>query len=166
PVPAMVTITGSGLEDRDESLPSVLKGYVPFRQIADTLGRRGIAVLRMDDRGFGASTGDPKVATSADFADDIRAGLAYLRTRTDIDAHRLGLIGHSEGGMIAPMIAATDTALRGIVLLAGPSISGRAILRYQNQQAIARNTALSPAKRDSLLERAMLRVDSLGTTLP
>ena len=98
PVAAIVTITGSGPEDRDEALPGV-DGYRPFRQFADSLGRRGIAVLRMDDRGYGESTGKHKGATSADFADDIRAGLAYLRTRPEIDAKRLGLLGHSEGGL-------------------------------------------------------------------
>ncbi|MGH7718668.1 MAG: serine aminopeptidase domain-containing protein, partial [Gemmatimonadaceae bacterium] len=84
-VPAVVTITGSGAQDRDESLGSP-PGYRPFRQLADSLGRRGIAVLRMDDRGHGASTGNHRAATSADFAEDIRAGLAYLRTRPEIDA--------------------------------------------------------------------------------
>src|SRR5438105_4470277 len=115
--PAIVTITGSGTEERDESLPGV-KGYRPFRQIADTLGRRGIAVLRLDDRGAGGSDAGPHGATSADFADDVRAGLAYLRTRRDIDGDRLALVGHSEGGMIAPMVAATDPKLRAIVLMA------------------------------------------------
>ena len=104
--PAVITITGSGTEERDESIPGVT-GYRPFRDIADTLGRRGIAVLRLDDRGAGGSDLGPRGATSADFADDVRAGLAYLRTRPDIDGDRLALVGHSEGGMIAPMVAAS-----------------------------------------------------------
>ncbi|MEO8450129.1 MAG: alpha/beta hydrolase [Gemmatimonadota bacterium] len=112
-VPAVVMITGSGPEDRDSGTPA-LPGWKPFRQIADTLGRRGIAVLRLDDRGVGGSDLGSMSATSADFADDIRAALAYLRTRGDIDGSKLGLIGHSEGGMIAPMVAATDSSLRGI----------------------------------------------------
>ncbi|MDQ6830224.1 MAG: alpha/beta fold hydrolase [Gemmatimonadota bacterium] len=134
-VPAVVMITGSGPEDRDEGTPA-LPGWRPFRQIADTLGRRGIAVLRLDDRGVGGSEMGPLTATSADFADDIRAGLAYLRMRPDIDASKLGLIGHSEGGMIAPMVAATDTTLRGIVLIAGPSRNGRTISDAQVRAAV------------------------------
>ena len=131
----MVTITGSGPEDRDEAIPPV-KGYRPFREVADALGRRGIAVLRMDDRGFGESEGVFTTATSQDFADDIRAGLAFLRGRSDIDGKRLALLGHSEGGLIAPMVAATDPGLKGIVLLAGPGYTGRKILEYQNRFSI------------------------------
>jgi hypothetical protein len=108
-----------------------IDGYRPFWQVADTLARRGIATLRLDDRGINGSSAGPMNATSADFANDIRAGLAYLRTRPEIDGARLGLVGHSEGGMIAPMIAATDPSLRGIVLLAGPAQTGREILIYQ-----------------------------------
>lgn len=134
-VPAVVMITGSGPEDRDEATPA-LPGWRPFRQIADTLGRRGIAVLRLDDRGVGGSELGSMGATSADFAADIRAGLDYLRTRADIDASKLGLIGHSEGGMIAPMVAATDPSLRGIVLIAGPSRNGRAISDAQVRAAV------------------------------
>src|SRR6185437_11369669 len=119
-VPAVLMITGSGLEDRDETVPGV-SGYRSFRQIADTLSRRGIAVLRMDDRSFGESGGDAASATTADFANDIRAALAYLKARPDIDDRHLFLIGHSEGGEIAPMIAATDPSLAGILTLAGPA---------------------------------------------
>jgi uncharacterized protein len=89
PVPAVVLITGSGSQDRDEAIPMV-RGYRPFRDIADTLSRRGIAVLRLDDRGFGASTGDASTATSADYADDVRAALAWLRARDDIDGAASG----------------------------------------------------------------------------
>jgi uncharacterized protein len=153
-VPAVVTITGSGPEDRDESLPNV-PGYAIFRQVADTLGRRGIAVLRFDDRGFGQSTGDFAAATSADFADDVRAALAFLRSRPGIDGHRLAVLGHSEGGLIAPMVAATDASLRGIVLLAGPSMTGREILRYQAREGIDQDTTIPPARRDSALNAAM-----------
>ena len=165
PVPAVVTITGSGPEDRDEAIPPV-KGYRPFRQVADTLGRHGIAVLRLDDRGYGASTGSSATATTADFADDIRAALAYLRTRADIDPTRLALVGHSEGGMIAPMVAASDPALRGIVLLAGTAHTGRTILRYQLRQGIVRDPALSATQRDSALRTVDAMIDSLGRAQP
>ena len=165
PVPAVVTISGSGPEDRDEAIPPV-KGYRPFRQVADTLGRHGIAVLRVDDRGYGASTGSSATATTADFADDIRAALAYLRTRADIDPTRLALVGHSEGGMIAPMVAASDPALRGIVLLAGTAHTGRTILRYQLRQGIVRAPALSATQRDSALRTVDAMIDSLGRAQP
>jgi dienelactone hydrolase len=160
-VPAVVTITGSGGQDRDEYIPFV-KGYRPFRQIADSLGRRGIAVLRMDDRGVGASGGQAAGSTSADFADDIRAGLAFLRGRSEIDGSRLGLVGHSEGGMIAPMVAATDSELKGIVLLAGPSRPGRGILEFQIRNNFRRDTTRSIAARDSMISRVPAMVDSMG----
>jgi uncharacterized protein len=166
--PAVVTITGSGTEERDESLPGV-NGYRPFREIADTLGRRGIAVLRLDDRGAGGSDVGPMGAngpTSADFADDIRAGLAYLRTRHDIDGARLGLVGHSEGGMIAPMIAATDPKLRAIVLLAGPARTGRTILQFQQEYAVDSMYHLTGARRDSALRDMASKLDSADKMVP
>jgi alpha-beta hydrolase superfamily lysophospholipase len=140
-MPAAVMITGSGPQDRDEATPAI-PGWRPFREIADALGRRGIAVLRMDDRGVGGSERGPAGATSADFADDIRAALSYLRSRDDIETSRLALIGHSEGGMIAPIIAATDLALHAIVLIAGPSRTGRAVSDQQVRAAfVARGLA-------------------------
>ena len=147
PVPAIVTITGSGQEDRDEYIP-VAGGYRPFRQVADTLGRRGIAVLRLDDRMVGASGG--ALGTTADYADDIRAGLAYLRTRKEIDATRLGLVGHSEGGIIAPMVAATDASLKGIVLLAGPAYRGDTIIRFQLRNNVNHDAAVPASAKDSV----------------
>jgi len=165
PVPAVVTITGSGPQDRDESIPLV-KGYRPMRQVADTLGRHGIAVLRFDDRGTGASTGDHATATSADFADDVRAVLAYLRLRPEVDPARLGLVGHSEGGLIAPMVAATDLALRAVVLMAGPAQTGRQILRYQLRAGIERSPTLTATQRDSARRGVDATIDSLGRAQP
>jgi uncharacterized protein len=165
PVPAIVTITGSGPEERDEAIPMV-KGYRPFRQIADTLARRGIAVLRMDDRGFGGSGGNGMTATSADFAEDIESGLAYLRTRPEIDPRRLGLIGHSEGGMIAPMVAVRDTGVRAIVLMAGPSRIGRDILAYQIRNNARNDTSLTPARRDSMVAVQQRMADSAAAAQP
>jgi len=164
-VPAVVTITGSGSQDRDEYLP-IVKGFRPFRQIADSLGRRGIAVLRMDDRGNGGSGGDPVTSTSADFADDIRAGLAFLRTRSEIDGARLGLVGHSEGGLIAPMVAATDADLKGIALLAGPSRPGRGILEFQLRNNFRNDTSQSVAARDSMIAKVPAIVDSMAKASP
>lgn len=161
--PAVVMITGSGPEERDESLPGV-SGYRPFRQIADTLSRRGIAVLRLDDRGVGGSDAGPRNPTTADFADDIRAALAYLRTRGDVDARRLGLVGHSEGGMIAPMVAATDPRLKAIVLLAGPAENGRQILAYQQRYMIEHTSGIAPGRRDSALAATARGLDSAAAT--
>jgi dienelactone hydrolase len=149
-VPAVVTITGSGAEDRDERIP-IVRGYRPFWQIADTLARRGIATLRLDDRGVNGSSPGPDSATSADYADDIRAALGWLRARKGIDGRRLALVGHSEGGLIAPMVAATDASLRGIVLMAGPAYTGRRILEYQLRSAVEGAPAFTPAERDSAL---------------
>ena len=165
PVPAVVTITGSGQEDRDEAI-SLFKGYRPFREFADSLARRGIAVLRMDDRGFGGSGGNGATATSANFAKDIQAGLAWLRTRPEIDRTRLGLIGHSEGGLIAPMVANDEPSLTAIVLLAGPAYTGRQILNFQLGNSIKNDTSLKPATRDSALRAVAPRVDSMTAANP
>ena len=127
PFPAVVLITGSGPQDRDEALLE----HKPFLVLADHLTRKGIAVLRADDRGVGKSGGDFTKATSADFATDAEAGLAFLKTRPEIDARRLGLIGHSEGGMIAPMIAARNREVAFIVLMAGTGVSGAEVLPAQ-----------------------------------
>lgn len=163
--PAVITITGSGAQDRDQALP-ILPGYRPFREIADTLSRRGIAVLRLDDRGFGESTGTFATATSADLAEDIRAALAYLRSRSDIDEARLGLVGHSEGGLIAPQVAATDTSLAAIVLIAGPARTGREIIDYQQRSAIASSPALTEAERDSAYQAAQQQLEQTAATSP
>jgi uncharacterized protein len=153
PLPAVVTITGSGQQDRDEFIPFA-GGIRLFRQVADTLSRRGIAVLRLDDRGIGTSGGDVRTATSADFADDIRAAIAYLRTRPDVDGARIAVVGHSEGGAIAPMIAATDPKLKAMVVMAGPGEPAIEISMAQNKYIVDRDTSLTPAKRDSILRAA------------
>ena len=162
-VPGVVTITGSGAQERDESIPGV-KGYRPFREIADTLARRGIAVLRLDDRGAGASDAGPAGATSADFANDVRAALAYLRTRSEIDGDHLALVGHSEGGMIAPMVAATEPRVRAIVLLAGPSWSGRKILSYQQRYAADSMLRVTGRAKDSALAAMSKSLDSVAAS--
>jgi dipeptidyl aminopeptidase/acylaminoacyl peptidase len=130
------------------------------------LGRTGIAVLRMDDRGFGGSGGDAATATSRDLAEDIEAGLAWLRDRPDIDAGRLGLLGHSEGGLIGPMIAAEDTALRVLVILAGPSRTGREIIAFQQRYAIEHSPLIRPEARDSALAEARATLDSMAARQP
>jgi fermentation-respiration switch protein FrsA (DUF1100 family) len=133
PFPAVVMITGSGPQDRDESL----MGHRPFLVIADQLTRNGIAVLRVDDRGTGKSTGTFGTATTADFAADTMACLRFLKARSDIDAKRMGLIGHSEGGIIAPMVAAENDDVAFIVMLAGTAVPGSEVL-FEQQRLIAR----------------------------
>jgi dienelactone hydrolase len=164
PVGAIVTITGSGPQDRDEAIG--LPGFRPFRQIADALGRRGIAVLRMDDRGTGQSGGTFKGSTSADFAEDIRAGLAYLRTRPEIRAKRLGLLGHSEGAIIAPMVAEKEPDLRAIVLLAGIAQPGRTALQFQIKNGYEHDAKLTPEKRAELIAAIPARIDAMGAADP
>jgi dienelactone hydrolase len=158
-VPAVVLITGSGQQDRDERTP-FLENWRPFREIADTLSRRGMAVLRLDDRGVGGSDAGPGTATSADYADDIRAALAWLRTRPEIDSTRLGLVGHSEGAIIAPMVAAGNARVRAVVLIAGTASRGRDILTEQRRYLFSRDTTLSAGRRDSLMAQASHEADS------
>ncbi len=127
PFPAVILITGSGQQDRDESV----FGHRPFLILADCLTRRGIAVLRVDDRGVGGSKGDASQATSEDFAQDVLAGVAYLKTRKEIDPKRIGLIGHSEGGIIAPLVATRSSDVAFIVLMAGTGVPGDVIVEKQ-----------------------------------
>ena len=159
-LPAVVTITGSGQQDRDEYIP-IAGGVRLFRQIADTLSRRGIAVLRLDDRGVGGSGGDVN-GTSADFADDIRAAVRWLRSRTEIDPDRIALVGHSEGGMIAPMIAADDATLAAIALLAGPAYTGQRIIDFQLENVVRGDSSIAPSAKDSLVRLSRAQFDSLA----
>jgi alpha-beta hydrolase superfamily lysophospholipase len=163
-VPVVVTISGSGPQERDSRL-SVVKGYMPFREIADTLGRRGIAVLRYDDRGVGESGGRGALrdtATSADFADDVLSVVQYLRTRSDVDGARIALAGHSEGGLIAPLAAAKDPSIGAVVLIAGPAYNGRRILEYQNDIGIKAAPGLTTTQRDSIRARVPAALDSIA----
>ncbi len=129
PFPAAILLSGSGPHDRDESLV----GHRPFLVLADYLTRKGIAVLRFDKRGIGKSTGDYANATMDDFASDAEAALAYLITRKEIDGKKIGLIGHSEGGMIAPLVAAHSSDVAWVVLLAGPGLKGEDTLLLQSE---------------------------------
>lgn len=128
PLPAVVLVSGSGPQDRDETI----MGHRPFWVLADYLTRRGIAVLRYDDRGVGKSGGDFSTATMSDFISDALAGIAYLKTRNEIDPHKIGIIGHSEGGWIAPEIATRSRDVAFIVLMAAPGITGEELLILQN----------------------------------
>jgi len=129
PFPAVLLITGSGAQNRDEEI----LGHKPFLVLSDYLTRRGIAVLRVDDRGVGKSTGNFASATSKDFSGDALAGVEYLKTRKEVNKNEIGLIGHSEGGLIAPMVAAKSRDVAFIVLMAGPGLTGEQILLKQGE---------------------------------
>jgi hypothetical protein len=123
PYPAVVLISGSGPQDRDQTF----MGHKTFLVLADHLTKSGIAVLRFDDRGFAKSTGDFSSATSLDFASDVQAAVEFLGNHPRIDASNIGLIGHSEGGLIAPIVASQSDDIAFIALMAGPGISGNDI---------------------------------------
>jgi pimeloyl-ACP methyl ester carboxylesterase len=127
PFPAVLLISGSGSQDRD----STIAGHKPFLLIADTLTRRGIAVLRVDDRGVGGSERGLVSPTTAGLAGDTRAGVSLLAARSDIRRERIGLVGHSEGGVIAAMLAADDARVAFIVMLAGGGVRGDELLMQQ-----------------------------------
>ena len=132
PFPAAILITGSGAHNRDEELFN----FKPFQVIADFLTRRGIAVLRCDDRGIGGSTGSKMSCTTADHARDVLAGVLFLQGRAEIDSRQIGLIGHSEGGLIAPIAAARSSDIAFIVLLAGPAVTGDRLILFQMESGM------------------------------
>jgi dienelactone hydrolase len=153
PFPAVVLITGSGPQDRDESL----LGHRPFLVLSDYLTRHGIAVLRADDRGTAKSTGVFATATTADFATDTEAGITYLKTRPEVDPHKIGLIGHSEGGVIAPMIASRNKDVAFIVMMAGTGVPGDQVLVAQGEAIqVASGKNPEDAAKDATKEREML----------
>ncbi len=127
PFATALLITGSGQQDRDETI----YGHKPFAVIADYLTRKGYAVLRVDDRGMGATTGQVDQATSADFAKDAAAGIAFLKTRKEVNKQKIGLIGHSEGGLIAVMLAAADPSIDFVILLSAPGVDGEILASNQ-----------------------------------
>ena len=129
--PVVILISGSGPQNRDEEL----MGHKPFLVLSDYLTNHGIAVLRFDDRGVGESKGNFQNATTFDFATDVEAAITYLKSRNDIDKTKIGLIGHSEGGLIAPIIASRNNTVAFIVLLAGPGVNGAKILETQAKKA-------------------------------
>ena len=136
--PAVILITGSGAQNRDEEL----LGHKPFLVIADYLTKNGIAVLRFDDRGIAMSKGEFTLATTLDFATDVEAALQYLQKRKEIDQKKIGLIGHSEGGIIAPMVANKSKNISFIILLAGTGIPGDELLLLQ-QELIGKASGIS-----------------------
>lgn len=137
PFPAVLLISGSGAQDRNANV----FGFEVFRTLADYLTRNGVAVLRYDDRGVGGSTGGGSDDTSADFAEDVLAGVEMLSQRPEIDTAHIGLLGHSEGGLIAPMTANQSDEVAFVILMAGPSLPGDQILDAQLRLILAADGA-------------------------
>lgn len=133
PCAAVLLISGSGPQDRDEAI----LGHQPFLVLADYLTRRGIVVLRLDDRGVGGSTGDSQNSTTNDLAADTLAAVEFLKSCPEVDPQRIGLVGHSEGGLIAPLAASRSSDVRFIVMVAGPGVTGEEIL-YEQGDLIVR----------------------------
>jgi len=129
PFAAAILISGSGPQDRDEAV----FGHRPFLVLADHLTKQGIAVLRYDDRGVAQSTGDFSIATSADFATDANAAFTYLKSRPEIDHKAIGFVGHSEGGLIAPIAIQNNSQIAYMVMLAGPGTSSQQISKSQRR---------------------------------
>jgi fermentation-respiration switch protein FrsA (DUF1100 family) len=165
-VPAAVFVTGSGPQDRDESL----MGHRPFLVLADALARRGIASIRCDDRGFARSTGDFARATSDDFASDACAQFEWLAAVPEVDASRIGFVGHSEGALVGPLAAVSLDRAAGprpafLVMLAGPGVPGAAILKEQNA-AILRAAGASGEALDAIVRAHAAFVDAAAAGRP
>lgn len=151
PFPAVVLVSGSGPQDRDETI----SGHRPFLVLADHLARQGVAVLRYDDRGVGKSTGSLAATTTLDYVDDVKAALAALRRRPEIDPKRLGVIGHSEGSLVAALVASQDPEVAFVVLLEGPGVAGEPLL-YEQAALMARTGGATPdmiAQQKAMQER-------------
>jgi uncharacterized protein len=152
--PAVLLITGSGAQNRDEEI----MGHKPFLVIADSFTRHGIAVLRVDDRGTAESTGKFSSATTQDFATDVAAGVQFLLKRPDIDSKHIGLLGHSEGGIIAPMVAVRMPEVAFIVLLAGTGIPGDEIIEAQSYHGALVGASEDAARQTREVEHAILNI--------
>jgi len=151
PFPAAVLITGLSASNRNGGDPP----WMPLRDLADALSRRGFVVLRVDDRGVEKSTGDRASSTTFDEADDVRTEARWLRARREVDARRVALVGYSEGGLIAPMVAASDSAIAAIVTLAGPGVSGWEVARYQIEAAVNGDTSIAAADREAEIKKQL-----------
>ncbi len=154
PFPTAILISGSGPQNRN----SEIMGHKPFLVISDYLvNNLGMAVLRYDERGVGESEGNFATATSYDFASDVEAAFAYLKSRKDIDAKHIGLIGHSEGGLVAPMVAAAHEDVAFLILLAAPGLSGDLIIVQQTED-IARASGVAGEALEMMLKQQKERM--------
>lgn len=161
--PVVVLISGSGPQDRNEELA----GHKPFLVLSDYLTRNDIGVLRFDDRGAGESTGDFDSATSIDFASDVQSAVAYLQTRTDIDGKNIGLVGHSEGGIIAPMAAAENDDIAFIVLMAGTGIPGDELFALQGKLILkAAGKSDAEVERSAAVRQKMIDMTMASKEIP
>ncbi|HXW92105.1 MAG TPA: alpha/beta fold hydrolase [Terriglobales bacterium] len=158
--PAAVLITGLSPHERNQGTAP----WMPFRDIADALTRAGIAVLRVDDRGVGNSTGDKTNFTIFDKADDVRTEVTWLRIQRGIDPTRVMLVGYSEGGVIAPMVAAKDSSIAAVIILDGPGVPGMEVATYQVEQSILKNLSIPESDRDK--EFAKQLADALKDLTP
>jgi uncharacterized protein len=161
-VPALLLITGSGPQDRDEEI----LGHKPFLVIADHLTRAGYAVLRVDDRGVGGSTGDDALATYDELLGDVLEGVALLRAHPRVDPDRVGLLGHSQGGFLAPAAAArADGDVAFVILLAGPAVDGFATLLAQNERIfeLSMRTADPTVSDEAVAAAVAAQIDFLET---
>ncbi len=149
--PAAVLITGLSPHERNNGSPP----WMPLRDLADALTRAGFCVLRVDDRGVGASSGDHASSTTFDEANDVRTEVAWLRKRSGVDGQRLMLVGYSEGGLIAPMVAASDGGIAAIVTLAGPGVPGPELARYQIEAAVRGDPSVPPERRSAEVEKQL-----------
>ena len=140
PFPAVLLITGSGQQDRDETIFN----HKPFAVIADALTRDGFVVLRVDDRGVDSSTGNFATSTTADFANDVNASFDYLKTRPEVNKKKMGLLGHSEGAMIAPIVASQRSDINFIVLLAAPGVKTIDLMAEQNAAVLKSRGVTAP----------------------
>lgn len=156
--PAVVLISGNGKHNRNEEFGN----FKPFLDISNYLTKQGVAVLRYDKRGVGESTGNYDSANSFDFANDVTSAIDYLLTREEIKSNEIGLIGHSEGGLIAPIVASQSSNIAFIVSLAGPSLSGDKILLSQQKAiALAKGTDKSEVKKNQKLNRDAFEIVKL-----
>ena len=155
PFPAVLLISGSGPHDRDETV----MGHKPFLVLSDHLTRKGIEVLRADKRGVGNSGGTYSDAVMADFASDADAGVAFLKTRTEVDPHKIGLVGHSEGAIEASMSAVHNPDVAFIVMMAGPGVRGDQLLPEQ-LKLIEQASGKSPeeVEKDLATQRKVLAI--------
>lgn len=168
---AVVMITGSGLQTRDQriALPG-LEQYAPFRQIAERLASNGIAVLRVDDRGIGESTGRETLenATTTSLAEDTRAQIAWLRARKEIDPQRIVVVGHSEGASIAAMLGASDPKLAAVVMMAGVAKRGAEVSIEQQEDMLRSDSTMTEAVKQTMREKQKEAVQTVlaGGDLP
>ena len=160
PHPAVVLITGSGAQDRNETLA----GHQPFLVLADHLSRSGIAVLRVDDRGTAESGGVFATSNTEDFADDVEAAVRLLLSRPEIDADHVGLVGHSEGGVIGPMVAVRNDNVDFVVMLAGTGVTGEAILLDQAARIISASASEEVATFNTSIQEVIFDAAREGGT--